>query len=69
MSTNNIQAARERRRDDLVETVLQDLTVVRGLCTDADLVIAVLAIEAVKKLRRPETVARLDSEKLARVRN
>ena len=61
--------ARNRRRDELVEAAIEDIRVLKPLLTDdADLRNAVSAIEALKKLRRSEVVADLESKRMAKAR-
>lgn len=56
------------RRDELVESAIDGICALKPLLTDdAELRDAVLAIEAIKKLRRPEVVERLESDRRARI--
>lgn len=61
--------ARHRRRDELVEESLSVLNSMRSMLdSDKDHVDLVNAIEATKKLRRPEVVERMDAERMKRAR-
>jgi hypothetical protein len=60
--------ARNRRRDELVESAIEDLRLLKPLLNEeVDLTHAIQAIEAIKKLRRPEVVAEMHRTHLRRI--
>ncbi len=62
----NLQA-RQRRRDQTVEETISELSSLRQILqTDEEHRDLFAAIQAVKKLRRPEVVDRIDAQRLAR---